>query len=207
MFNKVEADDVIAYVTKHSLFENKTKIILSSDMDFVQLLDNKTIIMRPAQEEVLNSKRALEKLGINPNNFALAKAIVGDKSDNVEGVPGIGFSTLSKRFPILQESTSVTFDEIFEACQTTEKRMKCHDSILEHRDLIKENYKIVQLASPLLSPQIKLTITETIENFSCQFPKMEVKQMMLDDGFSEVNLDELFQYFVMLVNNYQVNLC
>ena len=78
--------------------------------------------------------------------------------------------------------------------------MKCHDSILEYRDLIKENYKIVQLAAPLLSPQIKLRITETIENFACQFPRFEVKEMMLLDGFSEVNLDELFQYLNQLVN-------
>ena len=39
--------------------------------------------------------------GIHPNNFALARAIVQDASDNIKGVPRVGLGTIKKRFPLM----------------------------------------------------------------------------------------------------------
>jgi 5'-3' exonuclease len=43
----------------------------------------------------------VEEYGIHPTNFAIARAMAGDKSDNIEGVAGIGLKTVSKNFPFL----------------------------------------------------------------------------------------------------------
>ena len=79
----VEADDIIALVSQSQALAEHHKIILSSDKDFIQLCDDTTILYRPIQKEILNKKRILEQFEIHPTNFALARAIAGDKSDNL----------------------------------------------------------------------------------------------------------------------------
>ena len=54
-----------------------------------------------AMKKFVNKKEVVEKFGISPNNFCLAKAICGDPADNIKGVKGAGFKTISKRFPTL----------------------------------------------------------------------------------------------------------
>jgi DNA polymerase-1 len=104
----VEADDIIALVSQSQALSEHHKIILSSDKDFIQLCDDTTILYRPIQKEILNKKRILEQFEIHPTNFALARAIAGDKSDNLPGVGGAGLPTVSKRFPFLSEEKSYT---------------------------------------------------------------------------------------------------
>ena len=99
-FRGVEADDIIAAITQSKALEDWHKVILSNDKDFMQLCDEKTILCRPAKKpwEVLNTNRIVEDLNVHPINMALARAIVGDKSDNIGGINGVGYKTLSKSF-------------------------------------------------------------------------------------------------------------
>ena len=95
MVDFVEADDIIAYVCNNQKYKDWNKIIISSDKDFYQLLgDDSVWIWRPIQKLLLNGTQLLYKEGIHPNNYALARAIDGDKSDNIEGVPRIGMKTI-----------------------------------------------------------------------------------------------------------------
>ena len=103
MFDSTEADDIIAYVANHKFLKEHEKIILSSDKDFFQLLNDKTVLYRPIQKEVLNEKSIVKKFDIHPTNFAMARAMAGDKSDNIEGIRGAGLATIAKRFPFLRE--------------------------------------------------------------------------------------------------------
>ena len=72
------------------------KVIVSNDQDFYSCV----MINYPAapgkNEQVLNKNKVLEEYGIHPRNFAWARAIVGDKSDNLDGVKGLGLKTVSK---------------------------------------------------------------------------------------------------------------
>ena len=86
MLPQVEADDIIGYVCNLAEYKDWQKVIVSSDKDFIQLCDEDTVLLRPIQKQVLNSKRVVESYGIHPQNFALARAICGDKSDNLPGV-------------------------------------------------------------------------------------------------------------------------
>ena len=74
----VEADDVISYIKNNPMFSEWQKVIVSADKDFIQLLDDKTILHRPIQKEYLNKNNVVEKFGIHPLNFALARAIDRD---------------------------------------------------------------------------------------------------------------------------------
>lgn len=92
----IEADDVIAYITRMSYYKDWQKIIVSNDKDFMQLCDNETVLMRPVKKEIMSRKTIVEEIGIHPTNMALARAIVGDSSDNLPGIRGAGLATVAK---------------------------------------------------------------------------------------------------------------
>ena len=76
------------------------------------------------QNEVLNKKRIVEKFGIHPTNFALARAIVGDKSDNLDGIKGVGLPTIAKRLPFLAEEKTYSIDEVTSFCENSNSTLK-----------------------------------------------------------------------------------
>ena len=83
------------------IYQGWQKIIVSNDNDFMQVCDDTTVLWRPVKDEILNSKRIVEKTGIHPTNMALARAVIGDASDNLPGVKGAGFKTVAKRIGLL----------------------------------------------------------------------------------------------------------
>jgi len=197
MFDSTEADDIIGYVTQHPRFAEWQKLIVSSDKDFFQLLNEQTVLLRPVQKEVVNRKTLLDKFEIHPNNFAIARAIVGDKSDNLEGVPGLGLKTVAKRFPFLSEERSATVDDLLLYCekQLEEKHIKAYENVLGCREVLERNYKMMQLYAPMLSVGSKKEINATLESPDNTFNRTEVVKMMLQDGFGETNFSEIFQHF------------
>ena len=186
----VEADDLIAVACQE--FTRAQKIIISSDKDFYQLLDDETILYRPIQKKFYNKRRIVEEFDIHPKNFALARAAVGDKSDNIEGVKGIGLKTISKRVPILKEDKDVTVSDLIKYCKEVDSDLSCYTSLIEEEDKLKQNYKMMQLYSPLVSIQLRTKIKSMIENYPKQLSKTEIKKMMIKDGFPEIRMTDLF---------------
>ena len=196
MFDGMEADDVIAHVTNLSEFSEWEKLIVSSDKDFFQLLNKNTVLYRPVQKEILNEKSILDKFDIHPNNFAMARALVGDRSDNLEGIPGIGLKTVAKRFPFFSKEKTITFKDVLGHCkENLDSNVKSYKVILENDDVLKRNYKMMQLYSPLLTLEAKGEIRETLSAPDNSFNRTELIKMMMKDGFGEVNFVELFQHF------------
>ena len=173
------------------------KLIISSDKDFFQLLDDKTVLYRPIQKEVLNESKIIEKFDIHPTNFALARAMAGDKSDNIEGVGRLGLKTIAKRFPMLKESQQVTIDDLLEHAQLKEQEtnIKAYSRVVEKIDIVERNYKMMQLYTPILTIDAKKSIKETMSDPDLSFNKTQLLKMMLTDGFGEINFIELFQNF------------
>lgn len=188
---EVEADDVIAYVSKLDYYKGWQKIIISNDKDFMQLCDDETILMRPIKNEILTRKIIVEQVGIHPTNMALARAIVGDASDNLPGVQGVGLPTISKRLNFLSESNSYTIQQVIKYCSETESQLKIFDRIVEQKGLIEHNYNMMQLYVPKISFQKKMFIKETVENFEGGFNQTEIIKMMKEDGFGELNWQDL----------------
>jgi 5'-3' exonuclease len=198
----VEADDIISYVVNHSEHKGWQKIIVSSDKDFIQLLDDETVLHRPIQKETLNKKRVIEKFGIHPTNFALARAIVGDSSDNLPGVGRVGITTAAKRLPFLADEKDYSIQEVVEYCKAVEKKVGAHINIIEGEALIRENYKLMQLYSPSVSIQQKQNINEVLDIFVPLLNKTQVRKMMIVDGIGEISLNDLFQNFKRNISDF-----
>tara|TARA_R110000744_G_scaffold242572_2_gene359636 strand:- start:571 stop:1545 length:975 start_codon:yes stop_codon:yes gene_type:complete len=197
MFKGTEADDIVAYLTQLKELKNSEKLIISSDKDFFQLLSEKTVQYRPVQKEALNQKSILNKFNIHPTNFAMARAIEGDKSDNIGGIEGLGIKTVAKRFPFLKDARAATFSDMLDYCRkrSQETNVKAYQKVLENEDILRRNYNMMQLYAPILSVQAKKTIRETIKRPDLSFNKTELIKMMMKDGFGEINFIELFQNF------------
>ena len=191
----VEADDIVSFVSTSQHLKGWQKIIVSSDKDFYQLLTAETILYRPIQKQLLNEKDILEEHKIHPQNMALARAIVGDKSDNLPGIPGVGLTTVANRFPFLSEKKSYTIDDVIKHCKNANSKARAYTNIVEGADLVKENYRMMQLYSPSISAQGKLYLKESVENCDVSFNKTEVKKMMIQDGFGDFNWTDLYQIF------------
>tara|TARA_R100000808_G_C2134665_1_gene143172 strand:- start:385 stop:1419 length:1035 start_codon:yes stop_codon:yes gene_type:complete len=194
MIEGVEADDVIAHIVQEPQMKQHQKVIVSSDKDFFQLCDETTILLRPIQKEILNKNKIVEKFGIHPTNMALARAIAGDKSDNLPGVPGVGLKTLAKKMPFLAEDTTCTLDDLFDFCkENLDSKLKLYSNILEHANVVRDNYKIMQLYVPNLPIKAKSDIRQALYNFDCTFNKTEVLRMMNEDGFGVYDWSTLWQ--------------
>ena len=190
-FDEVEADDVIAYATQLEHLKGWEKVIVSSDKDFLQLCNDETVLFRPIQKKVHNKLNIVEDFDIHPRNFALARAIAGDPSDNLKGVPRAGLKSISKNFNFLREDKDITLQEIFDCCLQTESKAKFFTNVLEYRDVIIENYKLMQLYAPALSLQCRDKVHFALENFEYDYNKTEIIRMMNQDGFGVFNWDDL----------------
>ena len=198
-FDDVEADDVIASVCQSEALKGWQKVVMSSDKDFIQLLNNETILYRPVQKEILNKKTATEKYGIHPNNFSLARSMVGDESDNIKGIKGAGLPTVAKRFSFLSEEKEYLIEDVLAYCNkmiTEEKsKIKLYQEILNNVVRIKENYKLSQLSSPNISFQVKEKIKFILENNGLIWNKTKFCSMMIQDGFGSNDWSVLTQCF------------
>lgn len=98
--NNFEADDVIGYLCKQGEQQNYYVDILTNDNDLFQLITNKTrvLIMKKgiSNMEIFNQNNFIKKWKIIPKQIPDLKGLMGDVSDNIKGVPGIGKKTAIK---------------------------------------------------------------------------------------------------------------
>ena len=139
----------------------------------------------------MNKNRIIEQTGVHPINMALARAIIGDASDNLPGIKGVGFATVAKRLDFLSEEKAYTIEEVIEHCENSNSTLKFFSNVIEGRELVEHNYKMMQLYSPQMSFQSKMVVKESIENFESTFNKTEIIGMMRADGFGELNWEGL----------------
>ena len=101
--DKLEADDIISYVTNVTLKESKTTI-MSTDKDFLQLVSPRVKLYSPTKKITYDEELVKKEFGIYPQNMLTCRVIDGDKSDGIPGVRGIGIKTLIKEFPELTQN-------------------------------------------------------------------------------------------------------
>jgi 5'-3' exonuclease len=198
-YDGVEADDVIAIVARHKHYEDWQKIIVSSDKDFFQLCDESTAVYRPVQDVLETQGTIKYRFDIHPNNFALARAIAGDASDNLKGVGRVGLKTIAKNFSFLSESKQYELEELVEYCENIEKKKVAHNKIIENQKLIENNYSIMQLYNPSISVLNRKKIDYTIASFETESNKMNFTKMLFEDGQGSINFTDLWN----LIKNFQ----
>jgi len=192
MLERTEADDIIAYITKSPKYFGWQKVIISSDKDFIQLLDEETVLYRPIAKKAMNKKSVIEEFGISPQNFAIARAMAGDKSDNLEGIKGAGLKTISKRLPTLREEKDYYLNDIYEMCDSAESKVKFYSNVVENWNTVELNYKVMNLVPPSISAQGTQKINYAIDNFEPELNATELRRTSISNGFGSYNWESYF---------------
>jgi len=156
----VEADDVIAHIVMKPEFNDSKKYIMSTDKDFLQLIDAKTFVFSPTKKIIIDENLMRNEYNnLIPDNFIILKSIQGDVSDNIPKIKGSGVATLSKYLPILFEDNKIEITDVYDYLSENTKLVDKYKVLRElktGRELVELNYKLMQLKNPLLSEtQIK----------------------------------------------------
>ena len=161
---KVEADDVIAYLSNVIPKDPKDKVfIVSSDKDFLQLINKNVIVYRPMEKEFYTEETVVEKFKMSPTNFILYKTLMGDNSDKVAGVKGLGPKKLYKLFPELSEK-DMTLDDIYNICESKFKENVIYARIIQGIDALERNYKIMDLSNPMIDKNDENYLNEVVKS-------------------------------------------
>lgn len=199
MIEGVEADDLIGFLCRDIKFYHYQKVIVSNDKDFIQLCDDRTVLYRPVKEQIMTTKTILEEFAIHPTNFVLARAICGDNSDNLPGVKGAGLATVAKRFPFLKEDKEYSIDDILKSCRENLHEQKIYKEVVQDREKIKLNHKVMQLQYRLVTVEQKKKIFQGIKGAECIFSKPSFAKLASEDGMMDINFDDLFHYMEKIV--------
>ena len=157
--DKIEADDTIAYIAHTLLDEDVT--ILSADQDFLQLVDERITVWSPTKKKFYTPRMVEADYGVPAHNFLMYKVLMGDKSDNIEGVKGLGPKKLPKIVPDLLTQTTLDLDFILEHAGKGEEPM--HKKISESATQLRLNEELMDLKNPPISGELKLQIARLIE--------------------------------------------
>ena len=197
----LEADDQIAYSCRQLFSKDYEKVIVSTDRDYFQLVDENTQIYRPVKTkenpkgEMINMGWMMDKEKVYPVNYALLKSIVGDKSDNIKGISGVGEATVKKDFPILNFGV-VTLENLLEYAEdrVVEKKTQ-YKKYIENSGLIARNYTLVQLLDIDVSLQSIQALERCYENKKTKFNSYKLRINLLDENISPNNIDSWVSVF------------
>ena len=168
----IEADDTIAYVSKQ--FRESKKIIMSTDKDFLQLVNEDTSVWSPTKKKHYTQERVLEEWGVPPQNIIWYRIIDGDKSDNIPGIKGWGPKKILKNVGFLKNTTICNIDEFI---GYTNKIPNLNES----EDILERNYKLMTLADTNISGNNKSKILDFINSERNRLVKFKFQKMILED--------------------------
>jgi DNA polymerase-1 len=188
-----EADDLIAYYCKIAIDENI--MIFSADKDLTQLINERVTIYSPVSKSYFKhgDKITINKVDIPHQNVLVCKVFTGDKSDNIDGIEGLGEKTLIKYFPELQEK-SCTIEEILDNARNIPqtKPIKSLSNILTGKtksgilgeEFYNMNKKIVDLLNPLITDEGKELVEQIHKDTMDPTDRgyKNLMRMMVQDG-------------------------
>jgi DNA polymerase-1 len=179
--SRVEADDVIAYLSSTLPTKPEDRaFIVSSDKDYLQLVTEKVIVYRPIEKEYYTTDTVKEKFGVTPNNFLLYKLLMGDNSDGITGIKGLGAKKLFKLFPELAEQ-DISFDDLLDISETKLKEHVVYARILHDVEGLENKHKVMDLSNPMMSDQDKEYVDNFVKNTQLEFHPEEFVQMCEED--------------------------
>jgi len=173
--DKVEADDVIGYITGKA---GTSVHIMSSDKDYLQLVSDRVTVYSPIKKKFYTPKSVKEEYGVSAINFLTQKILLGDKSDNVPGVHGIGMKTLLKMVPELGGDELVTIEKILKHAELTQDKFK---KIHDFRQQLLINKLLMDLHDVNLPEEDIVTVDNVINNPNSTLDKASFLKLYNED--------------------------
>jgi len=192
-----EGDDVIAYLCRIT-FLNELKVIASSDKDMYQLLNERTRVYNLHKKIYTMPEDVVEEFRVQPHNFALAKALCGDHSDNIPGVKGVGFKTATRVLPFLSLEDLVTLDDVISYCNVHSDESAIYRRIIECEVDIRRNWKLVYLDGGMLSAHQASKIDNLTNTFVPIVDRMALIKLLLKEGINDFDVFDFCNQFTCI---------
>ena len=161
--DKIEADDSIGLIAKH--YENDETCnevtIMSADQDFYQLISEKVHVYSPTKRKTYKVDDVLTEFNVHPNNFLLYKALLGDNSDNLPGIRGLGPKKILKMFNLSGES-ELDLNDIYKISEDNQGAKNMHGAVLESKQQLSINYQLMNIRTPNISDESKEDIINSL---------------------------------------------
>jgi 5'-3' exonuclease len=119
-------------------------------------------LYRPAEKEFYTPQTVKNNFGILAENFIIYKTLLGDQSDKVVGVKGLGQKGILKKFPELAER-HISFKELIEICASKHKEHVVYSRVVFEVERLENTYRIMDLANPLIDDNDREYMQEEIE--------------------------------------------
>ena len=155
--DKLEADDLIGYLAPK--FDQA--VIMSADQDFLQLCSDSVQVYSPIKKKFYGPKEVYDEYGLWPQNFINYKVLMGDTSDNLPGVKGLGPKKLYKLFPELAGDKTVTLDEIIQKGYDKNEENGIYGNVWNFRKQLKLNEQLMSLEDPNI-PDYDIEVLEEL---------------------------------------------
>ena len=134
-----EADDLIATYARQASEAGATATIVSSDKDLMQLVNDSVIMFDTMKDKKIGRAEVIEKFGVPPEKVIEVQSLIGDSTDNVPGVPGIGVKTAAQ---LIGEYGDL--ETLLERAGEI-KQEKRRQSLIEHAEAARLSKKLVTL--------------------------------------------------------------
>lgn len=181
--DKLEADDVIAYLARAASFKNRKAIIVSSDKDFLQLIDTNVSVYSPSKKVLFDRQNVVEAIGVLPENYNILKALTGDKSDNVRGVKGIALKTAVKLFPGLLNDSTYSLEKLYAEGGKNLGKAPGYANVINSWNTVETNFRLMDLHDSLLTLEEKREVAHLSGN--------EVHRLMVVPFICSLEQDKL----------------
>ena len=156
-----EADDLIATYARTAADRGDEVVIVSSDKDLMQLIDDRIAMMDPVKQTRIGREQVIEKFGLGPERVIEIQALAGDSVDNVPGAPGIGVKTAAQ---LLTEFGDL--DALLERASEI-KQPKRRETLMTFADQVRMSRELVRLKQDSPMP-------EPLDSFAVRPPDPEV---------------------------------
>ena len=195
----IEADDTMAYISQQLLPESDC-ILMSTDKDFLQLVDDRVKVWSPTKKKLYTQREVLEEYGIPSRNMLTYRILDGDKSDNINGVKGAGLKSLIKYIPEITEDKDFTAKDLLNFVNNSDSKIKLLENIKKSSNIIKRNYLLMQLNKVDIPKHTMRKIQGAVNGKIPQLIKYKFQTMFLKDKLTSAipNLDSWIMEFTRL---------
>jgi DNA polymerase-1 len=178
IIDKIEADDTIAYLSQKL---KDDVVIYSADQDFLQLVNDRVTVYSPIKKKFYKQKEVFEEYGLWPKNFITMKCLMGDKSDNLPGIKGLGPKKLFKLYPELTGDEKYTLKEAYQKATDKVEEHGLYGNIHLFKQQLEINYELMSLEDIELLEKDQNDLDELIQTEPFNFNKARFLAMYEKD--------------------------
>jgi 5'-3' exonuclease len=155
----LEADDIISWLVREKM---NTSTIVTVDKDMLQLVSGSVQYFNPIKKNLITYKNFEDQVGVKPENFVYYKALLGDKSDNIDGLEGFGTvkskkvsqNSYNEIIKLLTEEERQTFDknillvDLFNSYNKENGEVECYEKQYteQNNNLVPDINKFIELS-------------------------------------------------------------